>query len=166
MVAVDIQSSQALFIHFFRFDFCFEFMLFVGNCFRFSVPKFLPQMREVSGGRCSTEEPHFQPSLEFFYVVQLLSSCSYSILLEASFLKIKVRKFVFSYSIFMYIAILVAEVTSNWLACFPISARKHVYDAFFANGLMTEVVQALVPCLQPIQIDGLDVQAVRSNTER
>ncbi|KAF4395042.1 hypothetical protein G4B88_017912 [Cannabis sativa] len=62
--------------------------------------------------------------------------------------------------------VLLRDVTSNWLACFPISARKHVYDAFFANGLMTEVVQALVPCLQPIGTDGLDVQAVRSNTER
>lgn len=59
-----------------------------------------------------------------------------------------------------------AEVASNWLACFPISARKHIYDNFFVNGLMTEVVQALVPCLQQIGNDGLDVNAVRSNTER
>lgn len=59
-----------------------------------------------------------------------------------------------------------AEVASNWLACFPISARKHVYDVFFVKGLVTEVVQALVPCLQQIGADGLDVSAVRSNTER
>ncbi|GMN56825.1 hypothetical protein TIFTF001_025941 [Ficus carica] len=62
--------------------------------------------------------------------------------------------------------ILLREVASNWLACFPISARKHIYDNFFVNGLMTEVVQALVPCLQQIGNDGLDVNAVRSNTER
>lgn len=66
----------------------------------------------------------------------------------------------------MYIAILGVEVTSNWLACFPISARKHVFDVYFVNGRLTEVVQKLVPCLQLIGNDGLDVQAVRSNTER
>ncbi|PON45632.1 hypothetical protein PanWU01x14_257430 [Parasponia andersonii] len=62
--------------------------------------------------------------------------------------------------------VLLREVASNWLACFPISARRHVYDAFLVNGLMTEVVQTLVPCLQPTGTDGLDVQSVRSNTER
>ncbi|XP_024025007.1 telomere length regulation protein TEL2 homolog isoform X1 [Morus notabilis] len=62
--------------------------------------------------------------------------------------------------------VLLREVASNWLACFPISARKHVYDVFFVKGLVTEVVQALVPCLQQIGTDGLDVSAVCSNTER
>ena len=44
--------------------------------------------------------------------------------------------------------------------------RKHVYDVFFVDGLASEVVQTLVPCLQPIGTDGLDVNAVRLNAER
>ncbi|KAM5575117.1 hypothetical protein ABKV19_014186 [Rosa sericea] len=57
-------------------------------------------------------------------------------------------------------------VASNWLACFPFSARKHVYDVFFVNGLATEVVQILVPYLQQSRSGDLDVNAVHSNTKR
>ena len=42
----------------------------------------------------------------------------------------------------------------------------HVYDVFFVNGLVTEVVQTLVPCLQQNASDGHDVNYVHSNTER
>lgn len=61
---------------------------------------------------------------------------------------------------------LCADLASNWLACFPLSARKHVYDVFFVHGLATEVVQTLVPCLQKSGGDDLDVKAIHSNTER
>nr|XP_011471080.1 PREDICTED: telomere length regulation protein TEL2 homolog [Fragaria vesca subsp. vesca] len=62
--------------------------------------------------------------------------------------------------------VLLTDVASNWLACFPFSARKHVYDVFFVNGLVTEVVQVLVPCLQQSGSSDVDVNAVQSNTER
>lgn len=62
--------------------------------------------------------------------------------------------------------VLLLDVASNWLPCFPYSAKEHVYDAFFVSGLSTEVVQILVPCLQPNGNDGLDVSAVQSNSER
>ncbi|WCJ36211.1 embryo defective 2423 [Euphorbia peplus] len=62
--------------------------------------------------------------------------------------------------------ILLLDVASNWLACFPISAKKHVYDSFFVSGPSTEVVQILVPCLQPNGNDSIDVNAVQSNAER
>lgn len=62
--------------------------------------------------------------------------------------------------------ILMYDVASNWLACFPISAQKQVYDVFFVNGLATEVVQTVVPCLLQNGSDNLDINAVRSNAER
>ena len=59
------------------------------------------------------------------------------------------------------------DVMSDWLACFPVSAKKLVYDVFFVNGLATEVVQALVPFLQYNGNGSVaDVNAVQSNTER
>ncbi|XP_027352820.1 telomere length regulation protein TEL2 homolog isoform X2 [Abrus precatorius] len=61
---------------------------------------------------------------------------------------------------------LLLDVASNWLACFPISALKYVYDVFFVRGLVTEVLQILVPFLQQNGSDGLDVNAVLSNSER
>lgn len=67
---------------------------------------------------------------------------------------------------FLYRLLLHADLASNWLACFPLSARIHVYDVFFVNGLATEVVQTLVPCLQQNASDGHDVNYVHSNTER
>ncbi|KAJ9163853.1 hypothetical protein P3X46_023481 [Hevea brasiliensis] len=62
--------------------------------------------------------------------------------------------------------VLLFDVASNWLPCFPYSAKERVYDAFFVSGLSTEVVQILVPCLQPNGNDNLDVNAVQSNSER
>ncbi|KAJ6374435.1 hypothetical protein OIU78_030036 [Salix suchowensis] len=63
--------------------------------------------------------------------------------------------------------VLLLDVVSDWLACFPVSAKKLVYDVFFVNGLATEVVQALVPFLQYNGNESVaDVNAVQSNTER
>ncbi|KAI4343658.1 hypothetical protein L6164_010980 [Bauhinia variegata] len=61
---------------------------------------------------------------------------------------------------------LLLDVASNWLPCFPFSAQRHVYDVFFVCGLVTEVVQILVPFLQQNGSDGLDINAVHSNSER
>ncbi|KAK4568904.1 hypothetical protein RGQ29_004357 [Quercus rubra] len=61
---------------------------------------------------------------------------------------------------------LLLDLASNWLACFPLSARIHVYDVFFVDGLATEVVQTLVPCLRQNATDDHDVNSVHSNTER
>ena len=55
---------------------------------------------------------------------------------------------------------LFADVASNWLSCFPLTAKKLVYDVFFVKGLMIEVVQALIPSLDH------NSNAVRSNAER
>ncbi|XP_077253052.1 embryo defective 2423 isoform X2 [Tasmannia lanceolata] len=63
--------------------------------------------------------------------------------------------------------ILLYDVASNWLACFSISARKHVYDSFFINGPSTETVQALVPVLSENGInEDVDPTSVCSNAER
>ncbi|KAF5956216.1 hypothetical protein HYC85_003441 [Camellia sinensis] len=61
---------------------------------------------------------------------------------------------------------LLDDVASNWLACFPISARKHVYDVFFVNGHTMEVVHTVVPSLLQNGIGSFDIKAVRSNAER
>ncbi|PRQ38292.1 hypothetical protein RchiOBHm_Chr4g0412201 [Rosa chinensis] len=65
-----------------------------------------------------------------------------------------------------YALLLRADVASNWLACFPFSARKHVYVVFFVNGLATEVVQILVNYLQQSRSGDLDVNVVHSNMKR
>ncbi|XP_052182817.1 uncharacterized protein LOC127795278 isoform X3 [Diospyros lotus] len=62
--------------------------------------------------------------------------------------------------------VLLYDVATNWLACFPLSARRHVYDVFFVNGCMMEVVQTVVPCLQKNGSGSLDINAVHSNVER
>lgn len=62
--------------------------------------------------------------------------------------------------------VLLLDLASNWLSCFPLSARVHVYDVFFVEGLVTEVVQTLVPCLQQNASDGHDLNSVHTNTER
>lgn len=72
----------------------------------------------------------------------------------------------FAFSVFSYDMQLPADVASNWLACFPILAQKYVYDVFFVRGFVTEVLQILVPFLQQSGSDGLDVNAVISNSER
>ncbi|XP_010696186.2 uncharacterized protein LOC104908733 isoform X1 [Beta vulgaris subsp. vulgaris] len=55
---------------------------------------------------------------------------------------------------------LIHDVASNWLSCFPLTARKLVYDVFFVKGFIIEVVQALVPSLDH------NANAARSNAER
>lgn len=73
------------------------------------------------------------------------------------------------YICFMYLCISLlirVDVASNWLACFPVSLKKHVYDIFFIQGLTSEVVQALIPCLQPKGSDRFDVDVASSNAER
>ncbi|CAN1239616.1 Telomere length regulation protein TEL2 homolog [Linum grandiflorum] len=62
--------------------------------------------------------------------------------------------------------VLLLDVASNWLACFPYSARQHVYDVYFVHGFAIEVIQSLVPRLQCNFSDGLDAKAVQLNTER
>ncbi|GAB4860519.1 hypothetical protein Ancab_035679 [Ancistrocladus abbreviatus] len=62
--------------------------------------------------------------------------------------------------------ILLYDVALNWLSCFPLSARKLVYDVFFVNGFASEVVQTVIPSLEHSASDGLDVNAIRSNAER
>lgn len=69
-------------------------------------------------------------------------------------------------SLLLIVLLLHADVASNWLACFPFSAQKHVYDIFFVNGLAAEVAQTLVPCLQQSRSDGIDTNVIRSNVER
>lgn len=59
-----------------------------------------------------------------------------------------------------------ADVASNWLACFPFSAQKYVYDVFFVHGFVTEVLQILVPFLQQNRSDDIDINVVISNSER
>lgn len=62
--------------------------------------------------------------------------------------------------------VLLFDVACNWLPCFPFSAQKHVYDVFFVNGVINEVVQVLVPCLQQNRTDGHDVDVFLANIER
>ncbi|XP_054809149.1 uncharacterized protein LOC129311141 isoform X1 [Prosopis cineraria] len=63
---------------------------------------------------------------------------------------------------------LLLDVVLNWLACFPFSAKKHVYDVFFVHGHIPEVVQILALSLQHNGSDAhtLDINAVLSNSER
>ncbi|XP_031405287.1 telomere length regulation protein TEL2 homolog isoform X2 [Punica granatum] len=62
--------------------------------------------------------------------------------------------------------VLLFDVACNWLACFPFTAQRHVYDVFFTNGLATEVVQTLIPSLSQKNAASPDVNAVLSNIER
>ncbi|XP_019052281.1 PREDICTED: telomere length regulation protein TEL2 homolog [Nelumbo nucifera] len=63
--------------------------------------------------------------------------------------------------------VLIYDIASNWLACFPFSARMHVYDSFFLNAPTTEVVQAVVPSLvQNGSNKDVDANAICSNAER
>ncbi|XP_071692455.1 uncharacterized protein [Rutidosis leptorrhynchoides] len=61
--------------------------------------------------------------------------------------------------------VLLIDVALNWLTCFPISAKKHLYDVFFLKGYVSEVVQTLVPYLQHHSNGRLEI-SVCSNTER
>ncbi|KAF9615848.1 hypothetical protein IFM89_026736 [Coptis chinensis] len=82
-------------------------------------------------------------------------------------------KFIIDYGTILTVNVVIlifymADVASNWLACFPFSARKYVYDSFFLNGPSIEVVQAVVPGLSPsgIKNEDVDFNAVCSNAER
>ncbi|PWA87366.1 embryo defective protein [Artemisia annua] len=61
--------------------------------------------------------------------------------------------------------VLLLDVALNWLTCFPISAKKHLYDVFFLRGIVSEVVQSLVPYLQHHFNGRLEV-SICSSTER
>ncbi|KAI9100148.1 hypothetical protein K1719_024366 [Acacia pycnantha] len=61
---------------------------------------------------------------------------------------------------------LLLDVATNWLTCFPFSAKKHVYDVFFVHGFIPEVVQILALSLQHSGSDGPDINVVLSNSER
>ncbi|KAK1359625.1 telomere length regulation protein TEL2-like [Heracleum sosnowskyi] len=62
--------------------------------------------------------------------------------------------------------LLLYDVALNWLPCFPMSSRKHVYDVFFVSGRATEVVQTLVVALRPNGSGKLDNSSICSNAER
>lgn len=63
--------------------------------------------------------------------------------------------------------ILIYHVALNWLTCFPISARKQVYDSFFVEGPPTEIIQALVPALKQTGTNrDADLNSICSNIER
>ncbi|XP_038986826.1 telomere length regulation protein TEL2 homolog [Phoenix dactylifera] len=63
--------------------------------------------------------------------------------------------------------ILIYDVALNWLALFPISARKQVYDSFFVEGPPTEIVQALVPALKQSGTNrDADLNTICLNIER
>lgn len=62
---------------------------------------------------------------------------------------------------------LCADVASDWLSCFPISVQKHLYDLFFLDGPVIEVVQVLVPFLHHVGNNGgVDANSVQTNVER
>lgn len=62
--------------------------------------------------------------------------------------------------------VLLYDVAKKWLASFPGKVRKHLYDVFFVCGLPSEVIQALVPCLQRSGSDRDDDKYVCANAER
>ncbi|KFK34152.1 hypothetical protein AALP_AA5G107400 [Arabis alpina] len=63
--------------------------------------------------------------------------------------------------------VLLLDVASDWLSCFPISVQKHLYDLFFLDGPVIEVVQVLVPFLHHVEKNGgVDAISVQTNVER
>ncbi|CAH8267883.1 unnamed protein product [Arabidopsis lyrata] len=62
--------------------------------------------------------------------------------------------------------VLLLDVASDWLSCFPISVQKHLYDKFFVDGSVIEVVQVLVPFLHHVGDGGVDPNSVQTNVER
>ncbi|CAL9247170.1 unnamed protein product [Arabidopsis halleri] len=62
--------------------------------------------------------------------------------------------------------VLLLDVASDWLSCFPISVQKHLYDKFFLDGSVIEVVQVLVPFLHHVGDGGVDPNSVQTNVER
>lgn len=59
-----------------------------------------------------------------------------------------------------------ADVASIWLAQFPVSAQKLVFDSFFIKGPPDEILQALVPGLTRNGTNDADHNAVCANIER
>jgi hypothetical protein len=101
--------------------------------------------------------------------LHLLGSC-YLVVMFSQFILISTffRKIILHFALpfFLLGMQLSADVASNWLACFPYSAQKYVYDVFFVHGLVTEVLQILVSYLQHNGSDDIDVNVVISNSER
>ncbi|KAF8094961.1 hypothetical protein N665_0348s0044 [Sinapis alba] len=63
--------------------------------------------------------------------------------------------------------VLLLDVASDWLSCFPVSVHKHLYDLFFLDGPVVEVVQVLVPFLHHVDKNaGVDANSVQTNVER
>ncbi|KAJ0241708.1 Embryo defective 2423 [Hirschfeldia incana] len=63
--------------------------------------------------------------------------------------------------------VLLLDVASDWLSCFPVSVQKHLYDLFFLDGPVVEVVQVLVPFLHHVDKNAaVDANSVQTNVER
>ncbi|CDY37926.1 BnaA06g18910D [Brassica napus] len=63
--------------------------------------------------------------------------------------------------------VLLLDVASDWLSCFPVSVQKHLYDSFFLDGPVVEVVQVLVPLLHHVDKNSsVDASSVQTNVER
>ncbi|RID58894.1 hypothetical protein BRARA_F02155 [Brassica rapa] len=63
--------------------------------------------------------------------------------------------------------VLLLDVASDWLSCFPVSVQKHLYDSFFLDGPVVEVVQVLVPLLHHVDKNAAaDASSVQTNVER
>ncbi|KAG2327921.1 hypothetical protein Bca52824_010649 [Brassica carinata] len=63
--------------------------------------------------------------------------------------------------------VLLLDVASDWLSCFPVSVQKHLYDLFFLDGPVVEVVQVLVPFLHHVEKNAsVDANSVQTNVER
>lgn len=151
-----------LFCFFFLVDCCCHEEIFVNSCF-FCVQVFsveVPTAEKRNGWWRAFYRGAAFPTLArflllgkgFYFPFQILSSSKMILCFAAP--------------VFSWDMELPADVASNWLGCFPFSAQKHVYDVFFVRGLVSEVLQILVPFLQLNAVDGLDVNAVLSNSER
>ncbi|KAI3831569.1 hypothetical protein MKX03_029527 [Papaver bracteatum] len=62
--------------------------------------------------------------------------------------------------------VLIHNLSTNWLPCFPISPRNVVYDSFFVNGPPVEVFQAVVPGLLQNQNEDTDFNTVSFSSNR
>ncbi|KAF3506902.1 hypothetical protein F2Q69_00005548 [Brassica cretica] len=63
--------------------------------------------------------------------------------------------------------VLLLDVASDWLSCFPVSVQTHLYDSFFLDGPVVEVVQVLVPFLHHVDKNAAaDANSVQTNVER
>ncbi|KAH0922713.1 hypothetical protein HID58_022731, partial [Brassica napus] len=68
---------------------------------------------------------------------------------------------------FARVLLLDTDVASDWLSCFPVSVQKHLYDSFFLDGPVVEVVQVLVPFLHHVDKNSsVDANSVQTNVER